>query len=57
MIAVDTSALMAIVLNEPEAEACIAALEAEDHLPDLSRHGGRGTDRRRPPTWETRWRA
>ncbi len=30
MIAVDTSALMAIVLNEPEADACIAALEAED---------------------------
>lgn len=32
MIAVDTSALMAIILNEPEADACIAALEAEDHL-------------------------
>ena len=32
MIAVDTSALMAIVLNEPEAEACIAVLEAEDRL-------------------------
>src|SRR6185437_13716349 len=32
MIAVDTSALMSIVLNEPEAEACIAALEAEDAL-------------------------
>jgi ribonuclease VapC len=32
MIAVDTSALMAIVLNEPEADACIAALEAEDGL-------------------------
>jgi ribonuclease VapC len=32
MIAVDTSALMAIVLNEPEADACIAALEAEDDL-------------------------
>ena len=32
MIAVDTSALMAIMLNEPEAEACIAALEAEDDL-------------------------
>src|SRR5882757_4980924 len=32
MIAVDTSALMAIVLNEPEADACIAALEAEDRL-------------------------
>lgn len=27
MIAVDTSALMAILLNEPEADACIAALE------------------------------
>jgi ribonuclease VapC len=31
MIAVDTSALMAIVLNEPEAEACIAVLETNDH--------------------------
>ena len=32
MIAVDTSALMAIVLNEAQAEACAAALEAEDRL-------------------------
>jgi ribonuclease VapC len=32
MIAVDTSALMAIVLNEPDAYACIAALEAEEDL-------------------------
>jgi ribonuclease VapC len=32
VIAVDTSALMAIVLDEPEAEACIAALEAEDDI-------------------------
>ncbi len=32
MIAVDTSALMAIVLNEPEADACIAALSTEDDL-------------------------
>jgi len=32
MIAVDTSALMAIVLNEPDADALIAALEAEDDL-------------------------
>jgi len=32
MNAVDMSALMAIVLNEPEAEACIAVLEAEDRL-------------------------
>jgi ribonuclease VapC len=32
MIAVDTSALMAIVLNEPAADACVAALEAEDDL-------------------------
>lgn len=32
MIAVDTSALMAIVLNEPEGDACSAALEAEDEL-------------------------
>lgn len=32
MIAVDTSALMAIVLDEPQAVACMAALEAEDDL-------------------------
>lgn len=32
MIAVNTSALMAIVLNDTEAGACIAALEAEDDL-------------------------
>jgi ribonuclease VapC len=32
MIAVDTSALMAIVLNEPDADACAAALAADDHL-------------------------
>jgi ribonuclease VapC len=32
MIAVDTSALMAIVLNEPDADACIAALETENDL-------------------------
>lgn len=32
MIAVDTSALMAIVLDEPQADACIAAIEAEDNL-------------------------
>jgi ribonuclease VapC len=32
VIAVDTSALMAILLNEPEVEACAAALEAEVRL-------------------------
>lgn len=32
MIAVDTSALMAIVLDEPEADACSAAIEAADVL-------------------------
>jgi len=32
MIAVDTSALMAIVLDEAEANACIAALETEDNI-------------------------
>jgi ribonuclease VapC len=32
MIAVDTSALMAIVLNEADADACIAALEREADL-------------------------
>lgn len=32
MIAVDTSALMAIILGEARADACIAALEAEDRI-------------------------
>ncbi|MEF3366262.1 type II toxin-antitoxin system VapC family toxin [Methylocystis sp. 9N] len=32
MIAVDTSALMAIVLGEPDADACVSVLEAEDDL-------------------------
>lgn len=32
MIAVDTSALMAILLGEPEAEACVEALVGEDDL-------------------------
>lgn len=32
MIAVDTSALMAIILNEAGADACAAALEGEDRL-------------------------
>jgi ribonuclease VapC len=32
MIAIDTSVLMAIVLNEPEADACAAVIEAEDRL-------------------------
>ena len=32
MIAVDTSALMAIALNDPEADACAVALETEDRL-------------------------
>ena len=32
MIAVDTSALMAIVLKEPEGDACKAALAAEDEI-------------------------
>ncbi|HLW93153.1 MAG TPA: type II toxin-antitoxin system VapC family toxin [Roseiarcus sp.] len=32
MIAVDTSALMAVVLNDKDADACSAALEAEDDL-------------------------
>lgn len=32
MIAVDTSALMAILLNEPQSDACIAALAAEDEI-------------------------
>ena len=32
MMAVDTSALMAILLNEPGADACVAALEADGDL-------------------------
>ncbi|MBU2031524.1 MAG: type II toxin-antitoxin system VapC family toxin [Alphaproteobacteria bacterium] len=32
MIAVDTSALIAIVLGEPQAEACMAAIERADEL-------------------------
>lgn len=32
MIAVDTSALMAIILDEPQAASCIAALEAEEEI-------------------------
>ena len=32
MIAVDTSALMAIILDEPQADACITALEAADEI-------------------------
>jgi ribonuclease VapC len=32
MIAVDTSALMAIILDEQQADACIAALEAADEI-------------------------
>jgi ribonuclease VapC len=32
VIAVDTSALMAIVLNEAEADACVAVLAGEDRL-------------------------
>lgn len=32
MIAVDTSALMAILLNEAQADDCVAVLAAEEHL-------------------------
>ncbi len=32
MIAVDTSALMAVILGEPEAEGCIAALTGSEDL-------------------------
>ncbi len=32
MIAVDTSALIAIILREPEAGACAAILESEPHV-------------------------
>jgi ribonuclease VapC len=32
MIAADTSALMSILLSEPEADACTAILESESHV-------------------------
>ncbi|HEV8015321.1 MAG TPA: type II toxin-antitoxin system VapC family toxin [Stellaceae bacterium] len=32
MIALDTSALMAIALGDAKADACIAAIEAENHI-------------------------
>jgi len=32
MIAVDTSALMAVILGEMQADACMAALETEDEI-------------------------
>ncbi|MBB6122893.1 type II toxin-antitoxin system VapC family toxin [Sphingobium subterraneum] len=32
MIAIDTSAIMAILLGEPSAEACIAAMEGEEEI-------------------------
>lgn len=32
MIVVDTSAIMAILLDEPAADACMAAIEAEDDI-------------------------
>jgi uncharacterized protein with PIN domain len=60
MIAVDTSALMSIVLNEPEAGACIAAIEARNQKPEtrnqrqvrLLRHplGGQRVSRSYPPS-------
>ncbi len=40
MIAVDTSALMAIVLNEPTSEDCIAALAAEALIVSAQRNVG-----------------
>ncbi|QKR99750.1 type II toxin-antitoxin system VapC family toxin [Sphingomonas sp. CL5.1] len=32
MIAIDTSAIMAILMNESEADSCIAVIEAEDEI-------------------------
>jgi ribonuclease VapC len=32
MIAIDTSAIMAILLGEPEADLCVAAIQAEDDI-------------------------
>jgi ribonuclease VapC len=32
MIAIDTSAIMAILLDEPTADSCIAAMEAEEEI-------------------------
>lgn len=47
MIAVDTLALMAIRLNEPEADACVAALDSAEEVLNLRGHSGEGADRRR----------
>ena len=43
MIAVDTPALMAIILDEPEADACAAA-RGRGSLADLGWHRGGGAD-------------
>jgi ribonuclease VapC len=32
VIAIDTSAIMAILLNEPEADTCVKVIEAEDDI-------------------------
>ena len=50
MIVVDTSALMAVVLDEPDAEACSEVLASADDIADLGRHARGGADRRRAPT-------
>ena len=45
MIVVDTSALMAIVLEEPKSEACIAALQAEAEVLISGSYVSRGIGR------------
>jgi hypothetical protein len=49
VIAVDTSALVAILLGEAEPEACAAVPEAEDEILNLRRPGRGSPDRRWTP--------
>jgi hypothetical protein len=52
MIAVDTSALMAVVLDEPAAEACSTALsEAAAIIVSAGTFGGSPDRRRSPQCW------
>src|SRR5262245_47209970 len=48
MIAVDTSALMAIVLGEPEADGLHRSFGSRRRSVDFGRHRGEGADRRHP---------
>lgn len=57
MIAVDTSALMAIVLNELEADACIDVLEVEDDLVTSAATVAEHASSRRGGMSATKWHA